>query len=199
MHRLHPIESFETARARKALRIRGRPYHLVLSPCLALGFHRYARKPCKWFARYRGLDGKYVRKELGLAESEFPSPDVPSLTFEQARKAAQEWFDTPEIRAVSGRGNNYVAAGTSASAPSGMNTPFPTLWPTFSTGGASSDQIAITFLWSHRPIATSCPPWVPFLVPLSPLQMSAPYLLLSNGQPGGPAEIPFAIRSILTV
>jgi integrase/recombinase XerD len=111
MQRLHPIECFETARSRRALRVRGHPYHYVLGPCLALGFYRYAKRPCKWFARYRGLNGKYVTKDLGLVEEEFPSHDLPTLSFENARAAAQAWFDTPEVKAVCGRGDNYMAPG----------------------------------------------------------------------------------------
>jgi hypothetical protein len=111
MQRLHPIECFETARSRKALHVRGHPYHYVLGPCLALGFFRYAERPCKWFARYRGLNGKYVTKELGFAEEVFPSHKLPALTFEEARAAARAWFDTPAVKALSGRGDNYVATG----------------------------------------------------------------------------------------
>lgn len=119
MQRLHPVEIFETARSRKTLKVRGNPYHYVMGPCLALGYYRYAKRHCRWFARYRGLDGNYVRKDLGLADEEHSSGDVPTLTFEQARKAAQEWFDTPEIRAVSGRGDNYVASGDLCVCPIG--------------------------------------------------------------------------------
>jgi hypothetical protein len=40
------------------------------------------------------LNGKYVTKDMGLAEGEFPSHKLPTLTFEGARAAGQAWFET---------------------------------------------------------------------------------------------------------
>ncbi len=109
MLRHYPAECFETARVRNGLRVRGHPYHFLMGECFALGFYRYSKRPCRWIARYRRHDGKYVIKHLGLADSEFPCGDQPCLTFKAACAAASAWFETPEVKAQSTRQQDYVA------------------------------------------------------------------------------------------
>lgn len=111
MQNQYPKECFETTRSRHTLKPRGKAYHFLMGPCCALGFFRYIRKPPHWFARYRQLNGRYAERRLGYAEELHPSHDWPALTFEQARAAAQDWFDSPEVRANSRRGDNYVPPG----------------------------------------------------------------------------------------
>lgn len=109
MLRYYPSECFETARSRQALLVRGKPYHFLMSECLALGFYRYAKRPFRWIARYRRHDGKYVIKHLGLADTGAPHGDKLLLTFEAACAAAREWFEAPEVKAQYEREQKFVA------------------------------------------------------------------------------------------
>ena len=119
MRRHYPAECFETPRVRQGLRVRGHPYHFLMGECLALGFYRYVKRPCRWIARYRRNDGKYVVKHLGLADAEFPHGDHPSLTFKQACAAATEWFETAEVKAQSRRDRDFVAGRSLSVCPIG--------------------------------------------------------------------------------
>lgn len=109
MQHRYPSECFETFRGRQALPVRDKPYHFLMGDCLALGFYRYTKRPCRWIARYRRHDGKYVTKNLGLADIGVSAGGQSLLTFEAACTAATAWFETPEVKAQYERPQDFVA------------------------------------------------------------------------------------------
>ncbi|MFA4995509.1 MAG: site-specific integrase [Bdellovibrionales bacterium] len=85
--------NLETRNARRALKIRPKPYWRALDSGLHLGYRRRATGG-SWIVRRFTESGHYVESKLGLADDFQDADEIKTLNFHQAQEAARKWDKT---------------------------------------------------------------------------------------------------------
>ncbi|MGB4101436.1 MAG: tyrosine-type recombinase/integrase [Alphaproteobacteria bacterium] len=88
--------SLETRNARRAAKVRAKPYWRALDRGLHLGYRKRATGG-SWIVRRFTEAGRYSESKLGLADDIQDADGVKTLNYRQAQQAARDWYHA-EIR-----------------------------------------------------------------------------------------------------
>jgi len=86
--------SLKSKESRTYLKPQGAPYWQEIDTGLHLGY-RKNKKGGVWCVRRR-INGKYIKKSIGDADDQLPADDIAVLSFTQARKLAEDFFEITE-------------------------------------------------------------------------------------------------------
>ena len=82
----------ETRNARSKLPSQKEPYWRLIAQGCHIGYYK-GSKSATWVARYRNLQGKYVKTKIGVTDDIRDADGVSILDFNQAQKLAREWYE----------------------------------------------------------------------------------------------------------